>query len=102
MSARLYQSFAEIGDGNNGTADVDFYEVELGLGDRLTVDVDTLFGGPDTHLRVFDSNGVEVASNALGSAPAHLNGILTNPFDPTVPFPDPDDPTTPERYRSVR
>ena len=89
----LYQTFGQIGDGD-GTKDVDFYEVELGLGDRLTIDVDTLVGGPDTHLRLFDSNGVEVASNVLGTAPAYLNGILTNPLDPTVPFPDPDDPTT--------
>ncbi len=89
----LYQTFGEIGDAN-GSQDVDFYEVELGLGDRLTIDVDTLGDGPDTHLRVFDSNGVEVASNALGTAPAYLNGILTNPLDPDVPLPDPDDPTT--------
>ena len=90
----IYQSFAEIGDGINGAADVDFYEVELGLGDRLTIDIDTLFGGPDTHVRLFNSNGVEVASNALGIAPGYLNGILTNPLDPEVPLPDPDDPAT--------
>ncbi len=88
----LYQSIAELGDGTNAAADVDFYEVELGLGDRLTVDVDTLPGGPDTHLRIFDSNGVEVALNVADLAPAYLNGILINPEDPNVPLPDVDDP----------
>ena len=90
----LYQSIGAIGDGTNGAADVDFYEVELSSGDRLTVDVDTLIDGPDTYLRIFDSNGIEVLNNSFDAAPTHLNGILPNPLDPDVPLPDPDDPAT--------
>jgi hypothetical protein len=87
----IYQTFASLGDGVGGLADVDFYEVELGVGDRLTADVDTLPNGPNTYLRVFNSSGIEVSANDFALAPAHLNGILIDPNDPGTPLPDPDD-----------
>ncbi|MGB7329055.1 MAG: tandem-95 repeat protein [Rubripirellula sp.] len=55
------------------TADVDMYRVDLVAGDRLTVDVDTLAGGPDTVLRLFDSSGVEVAISTSDAAPDYLD-----------------------------
>ncbi len=44
-------------------ADVDFYRVYMEFGDRLTVDVDTVAGGPDTVLQIFDSSGISLAIN---------------------------------------
>ncbi len=64
-----------FGDSTTATsprADVDFYRVDLVAGDRLTVDIDTIAGGPDTSLRLFDSSGVEVLLNRSGSAPDYL------------------------------
>ncbi|TWU47287.1 hypothetical protein Poly51_50860 [Rubripirellula tenax] len=54
------------------TADVDMYRVDLVVGDRLTVDIDTVAGGPNTTIRLFDSSGTEVAINRSGSAPDYL------------------------------
>lgn len=76
-----YITDGTIGNGNSlltAQQDVDFYEVELRAGDRLTVDIDTLAAaldipeGPDLVLRLFDSNGVEVASNDAAAAPSYL------------------------------
>lgn len=76
-----YITDGTIGNGNSlltAQQDVDFYEVELREGDRLTVDIDTLAAdlnipeGPDLVLRLFDSNGVMVASNDAAAAPTHL------------------------------
>ena len=39
------------------SADVDFFQVNLDVGDRLIADIDTVDGGPDTVLRIFDSSG---------------------------------------------
>ena len=70
----LYSRAGVIGDGiNSDVPDVDFYRVNLDVGDRLAVDIDTVAGGPNTVLRLFDSNGIEVAINRIGAAPAHLD-----------------------------
>ncbi len=63
--------------------DVDLYQVELGAGDRLVVDIDTLDVGPGTVLRVFDSSGIaqefvtgggETSTRSLpGALAPHLN-----------------------------
>lgn len=50
-----------IGDTNGSLPadrDVDMFKVELEVGDRLIVDIDTLPGGPATVLRLFDERGV--------------------------------------------
>ncbi len=64
--------------------DVDFYKVELLAGDRLIVDVDTLDAvpasgqtpaipeGPSTAIRVFDSQGIEVARTTRGAIAEYL------------------------------
>ncbi|EMI54063.1 peptidase domain protein [Rhodopirellula sallentina SM41] len=63
--------------------DVDLYKVELIVGDRLIVDIDTIEGGPDTIVRIFDEfgqaqvlnlgapNETKVADN--GAAPDYLD-----------------------------
>jgi hypothetical protein len=67
---------ASIGDGTQGPNDVDLYRVHLTQGQLLTADVDAQNGdgGPpmstlDSYLRVFDSAGVELASNGDGTDP---------------------------------
>ncbi len=63
--------------------DVDLYKVELIVGDRLIVDIDTIEGGPDTIVQIFDEfgeaqvlnfgapNETKVADN--GAAPDYLD-----------------------------
>lgn len=74
--ASTYLTTGTIGNGNpvNSPAqDIDIYEVELLVGDRLIVDVDTLPNvGPDTFLQLFDARGVVVAANSEGLSPDHL------------------------------
>jgi len=52
-------------------SDVDLIQVDLGVGDRLTVDVDAiaLGSGLDPLLRLFDATGTEVAFSDDDSAP---------------------------------
>lgn len=70
----LYTRTGVIGDGTNiEVPDVDLYRVNLDVGDRLVVDVDTAAGGPNTVLRLFDANGVQLAVNRSNAAPAHLD-----------------------------
>ncbi|MBC8355089.1 MAG: tandem-95 repeat protein [Planctomycetes bacterium] len=64
-----------IGDGLYGYADVDLFQVSLTAGETLEVDVDaeylddgTWYGLLDSHLRVFDSSGVELVSNGDGQS----------------------------------
>ena len=68
--------------------DVDFYRVYLDVGDRLVADVDTLAGGPDTALRVFNEAGIPQAfENESGE-------IVTISFNDIAPdYLDPSDPT---------
>ncbi|WP_197171062.1 tandem-95 repeat protein [Novipirellula aureliae] len=72
-----------------GSADVDMYRVQLGLGERLVVDVDTVEGGPDTVLRLFDSNGIEVAFNDVGTVADHLETGMGGETTDTVNTRDP-------------
>ncbi|TWU03779.1 hypothetical protein Pla100_07090 [Neorhodopirellula pilleata] len=87
--ASIYTTTATIGNGNtvnDPRQDADIYEVELRVGDRLIVDIDTIPGaGPDTFLQLFNENGVVIASNAQGLVPDHLE-TSTDPttFDSTI------------------
>jgi hypothetical protein len=105
-----FRATASIGDSAAGSLvspqnDVDIYEVNLKVGDRLVVDIDTLAGGPDTSLRIFNDfgvaqvlgvvNGLPVTTNNAGVAPSYLDPQSTvnnpvndagNAFDPFVDF----------------
>lgn len=71
QSAEVFQASATIGDGVNfpfsPELDVDFYQFQLGIGDEVQIDVDTVGGGGgqrvDTVLRLFDSAGEELLFN---------------------------------------
>ncbi len=75
----LPAALAGVADEN----DVDFYNVELGVGDRLIVDIDTDAGGPDTIIQIFDEFGQRQILNAgapnetkiadNGAAPGYLD-----------------------------
>jgi hypothetical protein len=88
-----YTTVAQIG-GTTGVlaagADVDFFKVHLDAGDRLVVDIDTLANGPDTAIRLFDVNGVELVLNRQGQARADLDiGLVDTAAGQTVdPFVD--------------
>ncbi len=78
-----------IGDGDYGSNDVDLYRIWLNEGDFIDVDVDaeylddgTYNGYLDTHLRLFDFEGTEQASNASGSSP---NDSYSS-FDPYLSY----------------
>ena len=62
------------------SADVDFYQVELEVGDRILVDIDTLAGGPDTFLTVFDSNGIVAIDLASGNLATNSSGVAPANF----------------------
>ncbi|MCA9137607.1 MAG: tandem-95 repeat protein [Planctomycetales bacterium] len=104
----LYTSTAAIGD-NNGpvspAGDVDFYQVDLNVGDRLVVDIDTAVGGANTAVQIFnelgerqtfiDANGNQAVVNLSGTAPDHLDPASTgfvlvpdavNTLDPFIDF----------------
>ncbi|AFZ51397.1 putative pre-peptidase [Dactylococcopsis salina PCC 8305] len=54
----------EIGDNSFENQDIDLYKMTLTQGDRLTADIDTNENSAlDSILRIFDSNGLEVALN---------------------------------------
>lgn len=71
LTASFFTAYETLGD-NNADLDVDIYQVDLNVGDTLTLDVDT-FGLPedltDSVLRLFDANGVEVAFSDDDAAP---------------------------------
>lgn len=68
-----------IGDGANGSRDVDFYRVTLAAGQRITIDVDARsLENPsrlDSYLRLFNAGGRELARNddAFGSYDSYLS-----------------------------
>ncbi|MGI9471938.1 MAG: GEVED domain-containing protein, partial [Rubripirellula sp.] len=86
--------------------DVDIYQVDLVVGDRLIVDIDTLANGPDTSIRIFNEfgvpqtldrlNGIAQTVNQEGTAPQYLDpeSSVNNPqndagrtaVDPFVDF----------------
>lgn len=94
-----YVDTAAIGD-NSGpigaAGDVDFYRVEMEVGDRLIVDIDT-FNSLDTVLQVFDAGGVaQTLANGLtvvdaATAPSYLNpgSTVANPTNDDVNNRDP-------------
>ncbi|MGB5899895.1 MAG: SdrD B-like domain-containing protein [Geitlerinemataceae cyanobacterium] len=69
----LFNDAGSIGDNPNvsSPADVDFIEVQLNAGDRVTIDIDAaeLGSSLDSIVRLFDSTGTEVAVNDDSSAP---------------------------------
>jgi hypothetical protein len=54
-----------IGDGANGTSDVDIFSIVLGSGDMLEVAVraQAIGSSLDSYLRLFDDNGVQLIAN---------------------------------------
>ncbi|MEM8827920.1 MAG: pre-peptidase C-terminal domain-containing protein [Cyanobacteria bacterium P01_G01_bin.19] len=77
--------------GVDGSEDVDLYQVDLAAGDTIFLDADAnQFGDGrkvDPWLRLFDANGVEVASNDDGAAP---NEIFDSGFEPYIEFTAPE------------
>ena len=88
-----YTHLTTLGDnqvvGDLGAAgDVDFYRVFLEAGERLIADVDTVAGGPDTVMRVFNEAGIpQTFENESGE-------LTTTSFNDIAPdYLDPSDPT---------
>nr|WP_233148154.1 Ig-like domain-containing protein [Rhodopirellula sp. MGV] len=84
-----YTATGTIGDNQNfltADQDVDFFKVELDVGDRLIVDIDTDEDtDPSTMIRVFDSSGIEVFVGDVGQLPDYLNpGYSTYAATPAV------------------
>ena len=79
-----------IGDGNSIPADlsrdVDLYRFHLNASERVTVDLDTTFGGGqlDTVLRLFDANGIELAQSEDDPAPGEFAGTSDSYIDFTA------------------
>ncbi|MEI8228688.1 MAG: S8 family serine peptidase [Planctomycetota bacterium] len=69
----------QIGDGSNGSRDVDLYRVILAAGQSLVIDIDaqSLAGSStlDSYLRIFNSAGKQLAANddAAGSLDSYLS-----------------------------
>jgi hypothetical protein len=88
-----YTVLTTLGD-NAGPADlqsagdVDFYRVYLNVGDRLIADIDTVAGGPDTTMRLFDEAGIP---QAFEDQAGELVTISDNDIAPD--YLDPSDPT---------
>ena len=55
-----------VGDGDYYDADVDLFELSLDTGDEFTADINSNGSGLDSYLRLFDSDGYEIASNNDG------------------------------------
>ena len=72
-NSATFSDAGSIGDNSNvgATADVDFIELQLGAGDVVTIDIDARVLGSslDSVLRLFDSNGTEVALSDDDEAP---------------------------------
>ena len=83
-----YIQDAILGDSATATVsavnDVDLYQVELVVGDRLVVDVDTVAGGPDTVIQLFSDTGVRQDLNFGNGAPVFVNesGVAAGHLDP--------------------
>ncbi len=98
-----YVHTASIGDNSGPVSpenDVDFFKVELNVGDRLVADIDTVVGGVDTVLQIFNEFGeAQIAPVESGQVPGYLDPETTardhrdnpvtdaaNPADPYVDF----------------
>jgi len=72
QNPEFYSDDAVIGDStetlNDFSLDVDFYRLQLGINERVTIDVDRQ-SNLDSYLRLFDARGREVAFNDNGLAP---------------------------------
>lgn len=93
-----YIDTATIGsniDGVDPSSDVDFYQVELVVGDRLIIDIDTVAGGVDTVVQLFDEVGERIIlTDALGNKVTSIeSGDAPDHLDPrsTVATPVTDD-----------
>lgn len=70
-----YTTSASIGDGvstpEDRSLDVDFYQIHLGVGDRVLVDVDANINGSELNstVRLFNDQGIEVAYSDDDAAP---------------------------------
>ena len=87
-----YTHLTTLGDnavvGDLGPAgDVDFYRVFLEAGERLIADVDTVAGGPDTVMRVFNEAGIpQTFENESGElTTVSFNDIAPDYLDPSDP-----------------
>ncbi len=76
QNPEYYSSDASIGDTtetlNDASLDVDFYRFQLGVGERVTIDIDRLTPTFDSVIRLFDARGREVAFNDNANAPGEL------------------------------
>ena len=75
-----YSNTLRLGDGANGGADVDLFQVYASPGTVLTMRTTAPYAGSaavDTYLRLFDGSGIEVASNDDGSPEYGLFSLLT-------------------------
>ncbi len=85
---------ATIGDGNFNVSDVDLFEVNLIGGQTLDVDIDayyddsgaSLTGTLNSFLRIFDSSGTQLGSNAVGTAANDFDDYSYNPLDSYLSF----------------
>ncbi len=103
-----YVQTATLGDNSAPVTpenDVDFFKVELNVGDRVVADIDTAAGGVDTVLQIFDEFGqaqslpdptdpTGVARTTFidsDQAPSHLDpeGTAINPVNDVVNAADP-------------
>ena len=75
--------------GANAGRDVDFIELNLTAGQRVTIDVDTdpssFTSLTNSHIRLFDADGVQVAANANGAAPGEPLFTSDSYLDFTAP-----------------
>ena len=55
--------------------DVDMYRFTLNTARRVQIDIDRPSGNLDSYLRLFDSNGVELARNDDGPTPGEANSL---------------------------
>lgn len=73
----VFTDTASIGDGidtpSDASLDIDFYRFQLNVGERVTVDIDTLgLSQLDSMIRLFDAAGHEVARSDNDPAPGEL------------------------------
>ena len=78
-NSATFSDAGSIGDNSNvsSTSDVDFIELQLGAGDVVTIDIDARVLGSslDSVLRLFDSNGTEVAVSDDDEAPGESSSL---------------------------
>jgi len=90
VTGTLIEINETIGDGLYGSADVDFYQVELAAGQRLSIDLDAAFADDGTviseldgRLRVFNAAGTELTP---GGPYRSGHGVSPNDFSDSTGF----------------